>query len=78
MDSVPLSLMIKGKDRISQHMLQIFNIVAVKFSDLFLQRNFSYLAMIMPLNFSEIFNFVRISVFFLFFENSIIISIKLP
>ena len=58
-----------------QQKFQIFKKVGVKFNDLFLlnewlQGNFSYFAMILPLNFSEILNIFRIRVFLVFFENS--------
>ena len=47
----------------------------VKFYDLFLgterlQRNLNYFTVNLPLDFSEIFNIFRITVFFFFFENS--------
>ena len=58
-----------------RHRFPIFKKVGVKFYDLFLwgewlQRNFSYFIVNLPLDFSEIFNIFRISVFFFFFKNS--------
>ena len=52
-----------------------FKSLSVKFNDIFLstewlQRNFIYFAMILPLDFSEIFDIFRIKVLFFFFENS--------
>ena len=55
------------------HMFPIIkNVVGVKFRDVFLatewlHRNFSYLAIILPLDFLEIFNIFRIRFFSLFF-----------
>ena len=58
-----------------QHRFQIFKKLGVKFNDLFLrtkrlQRNLNYFTVNLPLDFSEIFNILRITVFFFFFKNS--------
>ena len=54
---------------------QIFEMVGEKFYDLFLrtewlQRNNSYFAVNLPLDFPEIFNIFRITVIFFFLKNS--------
>ena len=58
-----------------EHRFQIFKMPGVKFYDLFLgterlQRNCDYFTVNLPLDFSEIFNIFRITVFFFFFKNS--------
>ena len=57
-----------------QHRFQIFKKLGVKFNDLFLltewlQRNFNYFTVNLPLDFSD-YNIFRITVFFFFFKNS--------
>ena len=61
--------------RICVHRFQIFTKLGVKFYDLFLwterlQGNLNYFTVNLPLDFSELFNIFRITVFFFFFKNS--------
>ena len=58
-----------------QHRFEIFKNLDVNFYDLFLwterlQRNLNYFTVNLPLDFSEIFNIFRITVFFFFFKKS--------
>ena len=55
----------------TEHRFQVFRMLGVKFYDLFLltewlQRNLNYFTVNLPLDFSEIFNIFRITVFFCF------------
>ena len=53
-----------------QHRFQIFKKVGVKFNELLrLQRNLNHFTVNLPLDFSEIFNIFRITVFSFFFTN---------
>ena len=65
--------LIEGNFKLFKHMFQIFKKLGVKFNDLFLRterlrRNLNYFTVNLPLDFSEIFNTFRITVFFLFSE----------